>query len=134
VQIYDVFDNNAQADAFRDKYGPGISLDIYKAETNKWVLIETNEECLDKVKFYDKENEILENMINQTKKDAEICREMLERRKTQAVQNNPTPVDKQALDQYLSATTTHTNSVRDVKQQLFDINDDQHAVFFDTKK
>ena len=102
VQIYDVFDNEAQADAFRDKYGPGISVDIYKAVTNKWVLLQTNEECLDRVKFYDKENEILENMINQTKKDAEICREMLERRKQDAVRNNPVPVDKEALNHYLS--------------------------------
>ncbi len=63
IQIYDVFETEQKANEFKDKYGPGLAVDIHKATTNKWILMETNEECLDKIKFYDKDGELLENMI-----------------------------------------------------------------------
>lgn len=63
-------------------------MDMYKACTNKWILLNTTEECIDKIKFYNKDNEILENMISQMKKDAEIGHKMIDKRKLEAgVQN-----------------------------------------------
>lgn len=61
--MFGVFDSDEQAESFRDKHGSSVSVDIIKGVTNKWIMLETNEECADKIKYNDKNNEILEDMI-----------------------------------------------------------------------
>lgn len=98
IQIYGVFDSDKASDDFKDTNGPSLSVDMYKGLTNKWILIESTEENADKTKYYSKDNEILENMIHQMKKDQEIGHKMIEKRRKDAVKQNSATITEEEKD------------------------------------
>jgi len=72
--VFGVFKSAELADKFIADNGSSFSLDIIKAQTNNWVLLETNETSVDKTEFIGADNDMINNMVAQSVKDADISK------------------------------------------------------------
>ncbi len=78
--VYDVADNQDDAKAFVQKYGTKTKLDILTFPLNKWTLMGSFKENRERINFYNKNNKIIEQIIEQQEKDAALGTELLNQR------------------------------------------------------
>ncbi len=78
--VYDIADSQDDAKAFVQKYGNKTKLDIVSFPLNKWTLLGPFKENRDRINFYNKNNKIIEHIIEQQEKDAALGTELLNQR------------------------------------------------------
>lgn len=80
VQVYDVFNTEEEAQEFVKRNSATVGVDLLIGQTNKWLIIQDNEQFLDKTLFADDEDRLLTGLLEQMRKDAKIGEDMIKKR------------------------------------------------------
>jgi hypothetical protein len=57
-----------------------VGVDMLLGKTNKWMIIQDNEDFIDKTKFTDDDDSLLEGLIEHMKKDAKLGEDLIKKR------------------------------------------------------
>lgn len=78
--MFDVFETEAAARAFIQEHSITVGVDMLVGQTNKWLIVQDNEDFLEKTFFTDDEDQLLTTLIEQMKKDSKLGEDMIKRR------------------------------------------------------
>jgi hypothetical protein len=82
INVYDTFDTIDETKEFNKKYQTELLHDVLTTKTNTWCFLGSFKENREKVDFYNKNTEVLEEILKQTEKDSKIGQELLKKRVT----------------------------------------------------
>lgn len=78
--VYDICDTQKEVDAFVHKYGSTSKYDIVTFPLNQWTLMGPFKENRERVDYYNKNNAIIKNMLEQQEKDAALGEDLMKKR------------------------------------------------------
>ena len=78
-----MFESEADARAFIEHNSLTVGVDMLVGQTNKWIIIQDNEDFLEKTFYTDDEDRLLTNLIEQMRKDAKLGEDMIKKRLNQ---------------------------------------------------
>lgn len=80
LQFYGEFDSEAKAREYAEKHALSVGVDITMGPSGKWIVLRDDEQTLDKTVYVGDENEYVQGLIAQMKKEGKIGEDMLKKR------------------------------------------------------
>jgi hypothetical protein len=80
VNPYAWFDNENDADIFINKHKDEVISTIFKAHSGQWNIIAPFKKVRDSMRFFNKNTQVLENIMNQIEKDSKLGQELMKKR------------------------------------------------------
>lgn len=86
--VYDIVDNQAEAEKWIAKNGSVSKFDIISFNLNTWTLLGDFKQNRERIEYYNKHNQIIKKMLEQAEKDNVLGEDMLKKRvKTQKIKS-----------------------------------------------
>jgi len=82
IDVYDCFETLEDAKNFQKLHQDQFIHDVYTVKTNSWVFLANWSQNKEKVDFYNKNTEMLEQILQQVEKDQRVGNEILKKRMT----------------------------------------------------
>lgn len=80
INPYAWFDTEEEADKFISKHKDEVISTIFKAHSGKWTIIAPFKEVRDSTRFFNKNTQVLENIMDQIEKDSKLGQELMKKR------------------------------------------------------
>ena len=80
LQVYDTFESDKQARQYAESHALSVGVDMTMGPTGQWIVLREDEETLDKSVYVGDENEYIQGLIEQMKKEGKIGEDMLKKR------------------------------------------------------
>jgi hypothetical protein len=87
-QIYGHFEGESEANKFQKKYGDEVLTNIDTIQHGKWVLTGPFKENRDRIDFYNENTEIIKQILEHKKEEAQLGKELMEDRVTKGKARN----------------------------------------------
>jgi hypothetical protein len=95
VNPYAWFDTEDEADVFINKHKSEVISTIYKAHSGKWNIIAPFKKVRESMRFFNKNTQVLENIMDQIEKDSKLGQELMKKRIKIQKKNN---IEKEGPD------------------------------------
>lgn len=80
VNVFDSFDTLAECEDYVDKHKSKVITNVITVTNNKWNFVGPFKENRDRVNFYNKNTQVLENMLKKREEDAKLGKDLLKNR------------------------------------------------------